>query len=710
VYAQKVATILYKLNPSTKIRIVELPGLAVGEDVVEWIGKGGTADKLRDLIDQANYWKPEPKTGSNALPEEPPVDEVTLLARAKDLIVKGFDSLIKDDAFFRDLAKIKDSGTPAIIEGMVKDRKKQGFLLGHYKDRIKDAKAKLKAEKKANKSKKSKGESDKSGVDGERPEVFITTDESIVNDKVIEHLDTVKNLFVRGPFLMRIAHQAASKKETVSRKEGTPYIRGLTLPGLRELTTEVIQWMATKQDESGNEFEVSAHPPQWSINAIFDRGDWPGLRSIMGVVECPVLRPDGTILDKPGYDDATGLYYEPSQAFLPVKESPTLEDARQAVETIYYVMQDFPYVVIGDDGGATHFSAFLAALLTALARAAIFGPTPIFRFDAVLAGIGKTKQADIISITSTGRDMAKVQFPEKIEEQEKQIGAIALAGDSMVLLDNIKNGDVFGSPILDMCSTTTRIKVRILGKSIMPELDWNTILYATGNNLAAGGDGLRRIVPIGLATDDPNPETRTDFAIKGDILVYVREHRAELVQAALTILRAYAFAGRPKPEKALPKMDFVAWCEQVRDPVYWVTGYDPCATRAAMIADDSERNDLIALIEGFAEIPKSKIGMTALEILKEVDDFPACYEKLRSIMAEWPTKTGKITSKSLGKHLKAIKGRTIGQKKITATTYQGIQSWRVVTVESGGIGGSGGSASSHMGNDQKKNKMPREGK
>jgi hypothetical protein len=157
--------------------------------------------------------------------------------------------------------------------------------------------------------------------------------------------------------LVTIAEQAAPKKKSEegqevdggkggkqkkmimqARVEGTPYINQLRPAGLREITTQVVLWMAEKTDKDGNEYEEPAHPPQWSVNAIIERGSWPDLRPLEGIVECPVLRPDGTILDVAGYDEETGLYYRPSQDFLPFAEHPTLEDARVAVQTIYDLM------------------------------------------------------------------------------------------------------------------------------------------------------------------------------------------------------------------------------------------------------------------------------------------------------------------------------------------------------------------------------------
>jgi hypothetical protein len=474
----------------------------------------------------------------------------------------------------------------------------------------------------------------------DRDEVTITTDEYQVNNQAVAALRKAPNLFVRGPMLVKVIREPEMKfkKGQIQRKAGTPRIHQVTSGFLRELSTRYIRWQSEDliEDEYGGaELKIiPQHPPKWSIDSIIDRGEWTELRPIMGVVEAPVLRPDGTILQTPGWDKDTGLYYQPSCDFLPLAERPTLDDAKEAVKKLYDIVQDFPFAeILTKDGkalseddksddprvipdeGRTHRAAWLAALLTPLGRHAIDGPTPVFRLDANTAGSGKSKLTDIIAILATGREMARMAFPARIEEQEKSYMSVALAGDPMILWDNVANGSSLGGSMFDMSTTATIIKGRVLGVSSTPELPWYTVQYATGNNLSAAGDGLRRICPIRLNSPEERPEERTGFAIP-NLIIHVKEHRAELVHAALTILRAFVVAGMPKPAVKLTPMDFVEWCDLIRFAVYWATDSDPCGTRAEMIASDDGFNDRTALIEGFAELPGSDTGLTAANILR----------------------------------------------------------------------------------------------
>lgn len=65
-----------------------------------------------------------------------------------------------------------------------------------------------------------------------------------------------------------------------------------------------------------------------------------------GVTECPSLRPNGTVLNTPGYDAATRLFYEPASALV-VPEIPTIPSQGEAQAALRYVLDellvDFPF-------------------------------------------------------------------------------------------------------------------------------------------------------------------------------------------------------------------------------------------------------------------------------------------------------------------------------------------------------------------------------
>jgi hypothetical protein len=441
---------------------------------------------------------------------------------------------------------------------------------------------------------------------------------------------------------------------------------------------------------------VPAHPPDWAVAAVNARGEWAEIRHLEALVESPTLRHDGTVLDFPGYDERTGLLYEPNAEFPAIAKRPSREDARRAAKALLALVDDFPFVRIEDpaagtdDGGMAHRAVWLAALLTPLARFSIAGPCPLFMFDANTPGTGKSLLTDVIAILCTGRIMPRTTYPDSDEEMRKRITAIALAGDLLMLIDNI--AAPFGGSSLDSALTAMTWRDRVLGRSeSTPELPLSTVWYGTGNNVVYRGDALRRVIPCRLETAEERPEERSGFAIR-DLKAHVKAERPRLVAAALTVLRAHAAAGSPRPEPALTPMDYPAWCDVVRNAVYWAIGVDPCQTRKALYEGDPEALARKGLVEGWAELPGCERGLTVAQALRVLNDPENAkdYLRLRDVLMELSRTDGLPSAKAIGQRLKAIKGRFIGGKAIQAVPYQGTQRWRVVEAPSGGFGGFGG--------------------
>ena len=321
---------------------------------------------------------------------------------------------------------------------------------------------------------------------------------------------------------------------------------------IRRLMTVHARWVRTRKTRDGQCETVPATPTTTIVEQLATLGTWPGIRPIEGIAETPTLRPDGSLIGRAGYDPETGLWLEPNSAFPEIPHQPGPDDARAAVEALYAVVADFPFAE------PHHKATWLAALLTALARWAIDGPCPLFLFDSNCPGTGKSKLCDVIAIIVTGREMPRGGYPDDQDEMQKTLLSAAMAGDRLMLFDNVPTGFALGGSALDRALTARTIKGRILGKSQMsPELPVDTVFFATGNNLGLRGDALRRVVPCRLESHEERPEERDDFQLescacgcRGDLMIHVKRARGQLVAAALTILRGFIVAGRPDPRFA----------------------------------------------------------------------------------------------------------------------------------------------------------------
>src|SRR5262249_5963383 len=185
---------------------------------------------------------------------------------------------------------------------------------------------------------------------------------------------------------------------------------------------------------------------------------------------------------------------------------------------------------------------WVASVLTPLARFAFHGPSPLFLVDANVPGAGKGLLLDCCSRTLTGERFTIATYTDDEDELRRRITSLALAGDRMVLFDNLEGR--FGNAVLDAALTATSWEDRVLGGNRMARVPLFTTWYATGNNVAVGADTARRICHIRLESDHERPEERSGFK-HPDLLGYVGSRRDQLLAAALTILRAYCVADRP---------------------------------------------------------------------------------------------------------------------------------------------------------------------
>ncbi len=517
------------------------------------------------------------------------------------------------------------------------------------------------------------------------PTITITTDEPAIIDAAIAALAADPTIFKRGNVLACVSRD--DKKLTgIIRPPDSPRIVPLPLPTLRERMAGNAKWIRI-QDRGDKVEEVSAHPPDWAVKAVEARGQWTDIRPIEGIVETPILRPDGTILTRPGYDAETGLLYEPRCSFPEIAEQPTLDDAMRAIDALLEVVADFPFAL------DAHRSGWLAALLTPLTRYSFHGPAPMFTFDANTRGSGKTLAADAIGEIVCGWPMPRMVNPESDDETRKRITTLALEGERMILLDNL--GNVLGCPSLDAALTATTWKDRVLGVNrSTAAVPLNATWYATGNNIEYNGDTIRRVVPIRIESDLEKPEERTGFRHQ-NLLAWIRQDRGRLIAAALTILRAYHVAGRPD-QRLTTWGSYEAWSAAVREPIVWAGLVDPADAREELAEQsDREAGALRALLAGWEEIAGDD-GMTIAEVFRRleantianrIDDGrfghePLKWTDLRAAIAEVSgAPLGKLPGpRSFGMRLHHLRGRVVGGKRFTARDHDGMKVWRVETA------------------------------
>ncbi len=461
--------------------------------------------------------------------------------------------------------------------------------------------------------------------------------------------------------------------------EGTPVIRAMKEATLKERLTRAA--IFERWDGRGGAYRRTL-PPDSVVRAVHGRGAWGGFRTLFGITETPCLRGDGTILDRPGYDPATGLLYVPSQRFEPVPEAPTQADAMRALLRLTDVFHDFPYA----SEGARYVP--IAMLLTLLARPAIRGACPAFIFDASTRGAGKTMQVDVVLIVTTGRSAPKLSYPAGNEEElEKVLSSCALCGSNVVAFDNVTGA--FGAGPLDKVLTADdEVALRVLGKSELRNLRWRAVVTVTGNNVALAADTARRCMISRIEPPSETPEDRTDFR-HPDLIGYARSHRSELVQAALTVLRAFVAAGRPGAD-AFNWGSFTAWAKLIPAAIAYAGGANVLDTRAVRLGvEEPEVEALRVVLSQLPQLaPEGITTKSLIELLYPPERVrgqaaPDSWNDLREAIEVFaPTPSGKAPDpRRFGAAIRKFKGRIVGGHKLDGVTAMGgVLRWVVRTA------------------------------
>ena len=411
----------------------------------------------------------------------------------------------------------------------------------------------------------------------ELPVVMVDPRIARVAREALSHLKNHPDVFQRSHIgLVRIVRAPELPDDTTERERNlrppphTPIAEPLSPATLAGWLSDVAEFR--RIDKKGEVYQVA--PPPAVVAYLHAEYDLPGVRPLTGIVEAPSLRPDGTILTQPGHDSRTGLYLAWRGKALDVPERPTRQDARAAYAKLADVFAEFSYQ--GDKG--VMVAATVAAVLTPIARSAIRGPVPMFMFEADAPNAGKTLAANVAGILVTGRAPSARQYTDDDNETEKRLAAVAVAGVPLMLLDNIR-GHIEGGAIEAALTAHDTIATRILGSTTDRELPWRVVMYATANGVTYSRDTSRRVVHILLrghasvpaAGETPGTTARTYRY--PDLVAHATEHRAELLRAALVILRAHVVAGRPRAASTLDT--FESWSRTVADPIKWVSGCDP---------------------------------------------------------------------------------------------------------------------------------------
>jgi hypothetical protein len=330
---------------------------------------------------------------------------------------------------------------------------------------------------------------------------------------------------------------------------------------------------------------MDVDPPAKVVNSLQEINTSWKFPRLLATTETPTLRANGTILDKPGFDLKSGIYYDPRHAkFPPVEKMPTKAQAMAALEILKRALVNFPFA---DEDGieGLSLSVALSMMLTCVCRRAL-DIAPMFGIDANEAQSGKTELAQVIAIMMTGRPTGARPFPKDEYQRENAFAAALEAGDGMILFDNVdgETATIEGKA-LEMMLTSEIFQCRRLGGNGAEDqvrVPSNAMIVGTGNHLTAAGAMTEDRMLISKLVPEPGPFDKRKFE-HWPLKKWVAQERPLLVSAALTVLRAYAVS---TGDKTPVYFRFAQWHDTVADALVWLGLPDPARSTARVKESD----------------------------------------------------------------------------------------------------------------------------
>jgi hypothetical protein len=274
-------------------------------------------------------------------------------------------------------------------------------------------------------------------------------------------------IFQRSDFLVRLG-MAEDMTAADGEKIKGPRLVTVGAMHLQDRMNRVIEFM--KFDAKLDGFKP-INPPRDVAEALRQRiGLWRYIPVIDGIASAPIFRADGSILDQPGFDPATHIYYAPTPGvvFCQIPPDPTKKQARDALNALCDLIGEFPFIqengelAIGQPSPSR--SVALSGLITPMVRRAILS-APIHGFDATDAGSGKSKLCSLPSIIARGHAAPVIPGGTALnpEEFEKKISTSLIGADAIVVVDNVEGR--ISSELLCSAATERMLYIRVLGFS-----------------------------------------------------------------------------------------------------------------------------------------------------------------------------------------------------------------------------------------------------
>lgn len=315
---------------------------------------------------------------------------------------------------------------------------------------------------------------------------------------------------------------------------------------------------------------------------------------VRGLLEWPSLRPDSSLLGKPGYDAQTGYFLTRAVPGVAVPDAPSPAEASAALALVRGLLAEFPFTSPEGESAALAAMLHLAArpLMNVVPATVLVSPSP---------RTGKSYLTRLICAVALGREVASIAAHKDAAENDKALTGLLLAGTSIVNFDNADGR--MSSPLMAQAIENPAVSLRALMTSKVVHIQNTWTVFINGNNIAVSGDLPARCLYVELDAQQEHPEHRL---FKGNPLSDVLANQGKYLSALLTIVRwgMHPAAARPA---LTPLASFGQWSRLAREPLVMLGLPDPCATQAHLRANSDDLGGADAeLFAIFADVTKGK--------------------------------------------------------------------------------------------------------
>jgi len=512
---------------------------------------------------------------------------------------------------------------------------------------------------------------------GKLPQIVRRVQKHLIASVEKPGAKTSDQIFQRGGELVHLSRNMLNPRKRTVDKDGTPIDTDFHVEDALLIKRATRGWLTDRSmraidfytmDEKGKETQVDA--PARVIDTLGEIGTSWNFPVLKATVETPTLRPDGSVLEKFGYDTKSRLFLDTGGIeFPPIKEQPTRDEALTALAILLDPLQNFEFK---DDDGIKGLSRAVqvSAMLTACVRRSM-NYAPAYGFDANDVSAGKTQLAQCNAIMATGRRTGDRPFTNDPDEQRKLLSAAFAAGDAVILFDNVET-EISGGPLCSAITDAVITTRRLGGNSAADQITapTNTLMLFTGNGLTASGDMTDRVLISKLFIAKRFDAERFKY---NPLDAHLIKNRPILVAAALTIMRAYLAAGCPKVEGRRSR--YPEWQRFASDPLVWLEQPNPVLSFDRAMKSDPVRENFAPVLRGWLKLDNPAEWRSTAKLLDRADIAQAIADARACTL-------GQLTPRNAAEYLKGMVEKTVEGYRLEKAggTLKHAITWRIVRV------------------------------